>query len=199
MPDALTSSPPHLSNHWRVGWLDDFCAHYSTEVSQSNSTIPVSGLFSGILYFIIVRELRISGTIAARGLKFWLQVALSAPIATAWTEIRKSGFSGNFFFAFFASTDSPWPPDRPLMVPDPSGYPDPGNPDFPDFFVLFSLLLASWDLRVTSRMVQNHQIRIRTRKSGFSKIRIFPLSEKLKFPEINKVNSWILTKSSILI
>ena len=23
------------------------------------------------------------------------------------------------------------------MVPDPSGYPDPGNPDFPDFFFAF--------------------------------------------------------------
>ena len=44
-----------------------------------------------ILYFIIVREVSISGTTAARGLKFWLQVALLAPISTAWAEIRKSG------------------------------------------------------------------------------------------------------------
>ena len=35
-----------------------------------------------ILYFIIVREGKISGTIAPRGLKFWLQVALLAPFAT---------------------------------------------------------------------------------------------------------------------
>ena len=54
-----------------------------------------------ILYFIIVRGRKISGTTAARGLKFWLQVALLALISTPWTEIRKSGFSGNFFFAFF--------------------------------------------------------------------------------------------------
>ena len=46
---------------------------------------------SCILYFIIVRERLISASRAARGLKFWLQVALSAPIATTWTEIRKSG------------------------------------------------------------------------------------------------------------
>ena len=65
-----------------------------------------------ILYFIIVRGVVHFETTAARGLKFWLQVALSAPIATAWTQIRKSGsgsgksgFSGNFFFAFFASMD----------------------------------------------------------------------------------------------
>ena len=32
--------------------------------------------------FIIVREVVISGTTAARGLKFWLQVALLPPIAT---------------------------------------------------------------------------------------------------------------------
>ena len=31
-----------------------------------------------------------------------------------------------------------------------SGNPDPGNPDFPEiFFLLFSLLWTSWDLRVT--------------------------------------------------
>ena len=85
----------------------------------------------------------ISGSIAARGLKFWLQVALSAVFATPWTEIRKSGsgsgksgFSGIFFFAF-------------------------------------SLLWTSWDLRVTPRMVRNHLIWIQTGKSGFSKIRIF--------------------------
>ena len=91
-----------------------------------------------ILYFIIVREPAISGTIAARGLKFWLQAALSAPIATPWTQIRKSGsgsgksgFSGFFFFAFFgfygplgtsgSTPDGPEPPN-----PDP----DPGNPVF---------------------------------------------------------------------
>ena len=72
-----------------------------------------------ILYFIIVREPTISGTIAARGLKFWLQVALLAPIATPWTQIRKSGsgsgksgFNGIFFcfFRFYG------PLCRPQMV-----------------------------------------------------------------------------------
>ena len=53
-----------------------------------------------------------SGTIAARGLKFWLQVALSAPIATAWAEIRKSGsgksgFSG-IFFSLFSLLRTSW-------------------------------------------------------------------------------------------
>ena len=78
----------------------------------------------------------ISGNSAARGLKFWLQVALSAPIATAWTEIRKSGSGGSgsgksgfsgffFFFAFFASMDllgpqghSPDGPVSPNLDPD---------------------------------------------------------------------------------
>ena len=67
-----------------------------------------------ILYFIIVRERfrSISETIAARGLKFWLQVALSALIAPGWAEIRnsgsgsgKSGFSKIRIFVFFASMD----------------------------------------------------------------------------------------------
>ena len=61
-----------------------------------------------ILFIIIVFKRGLSGTIRARGLKFWLQVALSAPIATAWTEIRKSGsgsgksgFCPEIFFRFF--------------------------------------------------------------------------------------------------
>ena len=41
------------------------------------------------------------------------------------------------------------------------------------FFRFFSLLWTSWDLRVTPRMFRYHLIRIRTGKSGFSKIRIF--------------------------
>ena len=41
------------------------------------------------------------------------------------------------------------------------------------FFRFFSLLRTSWDLRVTPRMFRYHLIRIRTGKSGFSKIRIF--------------------------
>ena len=62
-------------------------------------------------------------TTAARGLKFWLQVALSAPIATPWTQIRKSG-SGKSGFSkksgkkILACTDSPWPQGRPPIVPD---------------------------------------------------------------------------------
>ena len=101
-----------------------------------------------ILYFIIVRELRISGTIVARALKFWLQVAFEAPIATPWTEIRKSGsgsresgFSG-FFFFFFASTDLLGPQGHPPDVPE-SPNPDLDreiwfleNPDF-SFLRLF--------------------------------------------------------------
>ena len=93
----------------------------------------------------------ISGTTAARGLKFWLQVALSAPFATAWTEIRKSGsgsgksgFSGNFFFAFFASMDLLGPQGHPPDGPE-SPNPDPDreirffeNPDF-SIFRLFKL------------------------------------------------------------
>ena len=67
-------------------------------------------------------------TTAPRGLKFWLQVALSAPIATAWIRIRKSGSgksgkTGNFFFAFFRFYGplgtSGSPPDGP----------EPPNPD----------------------------------------------------------------------
>ena len=89
---------------------------------------------------IIVLERLISESIAARGLKFWLQVALGPP----WGR-----------------------------RPDPV-HPDPGNPVFPEiFFSLFLLLWTSWDLRVTPRMDRNHLIRIRTGKSGFSKIRIF--------------------------
>ena len=102
-----------------------------------------------ILYFIIVREGKISGTIAPRGLKFWLQVGLGPPITTPWTLIRKSGsgksgFSGNFFFAFFASMDLLGPQGHPPDVPVPPN-PDPDreirffeNPDF-SFFRLFKL------------------------------------------------------------
>ena len=84
-----------------------------------------------ILLIIIVFKRGLSGTIRARGLKFWLQVALSAPIATAWTEIRKSGsgsgksgFSGIFFFAFFASMDLLGPQGHPPDGPE-SPNPDP--------------------------------------------------------------------------
>ena len=38
--------------------------------------IPIWDFLERILYFIIVREVVISKSIAARGLKFWLQVAL---------------------------------------------------------------------------------------------------------------------------
>ena len=106
-----------------------------------------------LIYIInIVRGVLISGTTAARGLKFWLQVALSAPIATAWTEIRKSGsgsgksgFSGNFFFAFFGFYGLLGPQGHPPDGPEPPNPdPDPANPVFfenPDFsfFRLFEL------------------------------------------------------------
>ena len=70
----------------------------------------------------------ISGSIAARGLKFWLHVGLGPPIATRWAEIRKSGsvksgFLGNFFRFFFASMDLLGPKDHP-----PDGPVSP-NPD----------------------------------------------------------------------
>ena len=124
----------------------------------------------------------ISASIAARGLKFWLQVALSAPIATAWTQIRKfgsgsrkSGFSGKKISLFFASTDPLGPQGHSPEVPvPPNPDPDPVNPVFPEnFFSLFLASTASWDLRVTPRMDRNHLIRIRIReirffrKSGF--------------------------------
>ena len=93
----------------------------------------------------------ISASRAARGLKFWLQVALSAPFATAWTQIRKSGsgsgksgFSGFFFSLFFASIDPLGPQGHPLDVPVPPN-PDPDqeirffeNPHF-SIFRLFKL------------------------------------------------------------
>ena len=85
-------------------------------------------------------KVSISASRAARGLKFWLQVALSAPIATAWTEIRKSGSgsgkSGFFGKFFFASMDLLGPQGHPPDVPVPHN-PDPDreirffeNPDF---------------------------------------------------------------------
>ena len=93
----------------------------------------------------------ISGTTAARGLKFWLQVALSAPISTAWAEIRKSGsgsgksgFSGKFFFAFFGFYGPLGTSGSPPDGPEPPN-PDPDreirlfeNPDF-SIFRLFKL------------------------------------------------------------
>ena len=69
----------------------------------------------------------ISGTTVARGLKFWLQVALSAPIATAWKQkggSGKTGFSGIFFSLFFASTDPLGPQGHSPEVPVPPN-PDP--------------------------------------------------------------------------
>ena len=49
------------------------------------------------------------------------------------------------------------------------------------FRKFFWLLRTSWDLRVTPRMVRNHLIRIRTGKSGFSKIQIFRFFENPDF------------------
>ena len=80
----------------------------------------------------------ISASRAARGLKFWLQVALSAPIATAWKQNRKSGsgsgksgFSGNFFFAFFGFYGLLGPQGHPPDGPEPPNPdPDPANPVF---------------------------------------------------------------------
>ena len=93
----------------------------------------------------------ISGSIAARGLKFWLQVAFGPPISTRCAEIRKSGsgsgksgFSGNFFFAFFASMDLLGPQGHPPDGPEsPNPYPDPGNPFFrKSGFFVFSTFYA---------------------------------------------------------
>ena len=93
----------------------------------------------------------ISGTTAARGLKFWLQVALSAPFATRWTEIRNPDpdpgnpdFLRKFFSPFFASTDLLGPQGHSPDVPVPPNL-DPDreiwffeNPDF-SLFRLFKL------------------------------------------------------------
>ena len=83
------------------------CSVYKLNVFFRKEFIEL--LLNGlILYFIIVREVVISESIAARGLKFGLQVALSGPIATPWTQIRKSGsgsgktgFCPEIFFRFF--------------------------------------------------------------------------------------------------
>ena len=63
-----------------------------------------------ILYFIIVREVAISASIAARGLKFWLQVVLSAPFATRCAEIRirEIWIFRKFFFRFFSLLWTSW-------------------------------------------------------------------------------------------
>ena len=101
-----------------------------------------------IFYYRKGTQMSISGSIAARGLKFWLQVALSALFATPWTEIRKSGsrsgksgFSGKIFFA---STDLLGPQGHLPDGPE-SPNPDPDwqirffeNPNF-SFFHLFKL------------------------------------------------------------
>ena len=88
----------------------------------------------------------ISGTIAARGLKFWLKVALSAPIVMAWTEIRirEIWIFQKFFFCFFVSTDLLGTQVHPPDVPE-SPNPDPEreirffkNRNF-SFFWLFKL------------------------------------------------------------
>ena len=104
-----------------------------------------------IYIIIIVTKVGISASRAARGLKFWLQVGLGPPIATPWTEIRKSGsgsgksdFYGIFFFAFFGFHGPLGTSGSPPDVPVPPN-PDPDreirffeNPDF-SFFQLFKL------------------------------------------------------------
>ena len=56
-----------------------------------------------ILFLIIVIPRCLSGTIAAKKLKFWLQVVLGPPFATACREIRKSG-SKSGIFCFYGRT-----------------------------------------------------------------------------------------------
>ena len=98
----------------------------------------------------------ISASIAARGLKFWLQVALLAPIATRCAEIRKSrsgsgksGFSGNFFFAFFGFYGLLGPQGHPPDAPEPPNPdPDPGNPVFRKKGFSFWCRWTPLDLRV---------------------------------------------------
>ena len=66
---------------------------------------------------------------------------------------------------------------------------DQGNPDFPEFFFRFFLLLrTSWDLRVTPRMFRYHLIRIRTGKYGFSKIQIFGFFDFLSLKTLQRGN-----------
>ena len=86
----------------------------------------------------------ISASVAARALKFWLQVAFGPPVSTRCAEIRKSGsgksgFSGKNFLAFFASMDLLGPQGHPPDGPE-SPNPDPDreirffeNPDFSTF------------------------------------------------------------------
>ena len=122
----------------------------------------------------------ISASRAARGLKFWLQVALGPPIAP-WglrpdpvhPDPGNPVFPEIFFSLFFASTDPLGPQGRPRMDRNHLIRTWIREIRILRIFLLFSLLWTSWDLRVTPRMFRYHLIRIRTGKSGFSKIRIF--------------------------
>ena len=83
------------------------------------------------LYINIVRGVVISASRAARGLKFWLQVALGPPIAP-WgrrpdpvhPDPGKPDFPEIFFSLFFASTDPLGPQGHSPEVPVPPN-PDP--------------------------------------------------------------------------
>ena len=109
----------------------------SQETNNSKEKNRYAMMPCDIQYIIIVREVIISGTTAARGLKFWLQVDLGPPIA-------------------------PWGRRPDPAHPDPG---NPVFPEI--FFSLFLASTASWDLRVTPRMHRNHLIRIRIREIRF--------------------------------
>ena len=117
---------------------------------QSSTQLPFSPNIYW-KYIIIVWECMISASIAARALKFWLQVAFGPPVSTRCAEIRKSGsgsgksgFSGIFFRFFSASMDLLGPQGHHLDGPE-SPNPDPGREirffEIPDcsIFRLFKL------------------------------------------------------------
>ena len=95
---------------------------------------------------------------------------------------------GSGYLSFYSSwrseilaTVSPFGPDRNGMDADP-------DIRIRIFRIFFSLLWTSWDLRVTPRMVRNHLIRIRTGKSGFSKIQIFHFFRLFKLKD---ATTWV--------
>ena len=76
-----------IYDEWNVYETATLCIWFHLEetvlfIGTARSFSTRIMIYKGIQYIIIVREPKISGTTAARGLKFWLQVALSAPFAT---------------------------------------------------------------------------------------------------------------------
>ena len=93
-----------------------------------------------ILSITIVISRCLSGTIAAaKKLKFWLQVVLGPPFATACREIRKSGPGKSGLFRLYGRTSGSTPNGAESPIQDS----DPGSLDFfrkSDFFIFFAFL-----------------------------------------------------------